>query len=410
MMKEVRVPLLVLFLATSAVPILGQATTKIANSIGECRTHLGTPGSGEYDVEITFSGIAVFDRETDGMIKVRIPNLAKGRAPIKDSHGNKVREKISPHIAYILTDAQTAKPLMDAHQPLQPAFNESSCYFYYRLTDEIITVDPSSAPDTTNKNLCVIDPASDGNVCPSGATEGSMKWLPSLKQILGTAQTPDEPHFKNPDGTTIAAMVRVDRGFLETVANAKKVWAFLKKEGDTEKMKHGMAQEVRWHMRGTGAKFILKLQPLTGSPINLEFLPVGGKVSILIGNSPIDETGPIHKSMNMKEDPHFRAYYEFIKNFDVKSGPIPYKSATPCQTGSKSQTPVLKLCAGCPDPDPAECATQLAETGTLIANKDFKPKPKRSTAKAAKKSSHGRMTTRGNPLPSGLNCGSTQWP
>jgi hypothetical protein len=416
MMKAARVPVFVLFLATPTVPLLGQATTKIANSIGVCRSDLGTPGSGEYDVDITFSGISVFDRSVDGVIDVRIPNLVGGRAVINDTQGHPVRKKIPSHIAYILADVRTAKPLIDAHAPVQPAFNEASCYVYYRLTNEVVMVDPASAPSSTNKNVCVTD-ASDANFCPDGTTEGSMKWLPSLKQILGSAQVPDDPHFKNPDGTTLAGMVRVDRGYLETVVNPpKKLWAFLQNSGDTETKRQAIAQEVHWHMRGAGTKFVLKLQPPTGSPVNLEFEPVAGKVSLFISNSPIDETGPIHKSMSMNEDPHFRAYYEFIKSFDVKKGPLPFKSSKNCQNGSLVSNPVLKLCAGCPNPDPADCATQLAESGNMIASSDFKPKPpaKKSTAKTKyRKSRHGRMSgmaaTR-NPLPSGLNCGSTQWP
>lgn len=409
-MNAVRVPVLVAFLALLAIPVTGQVT--IANSLADCKAGLGSPGNGEYPVDIVFSGISVFDRSNANYFSVRIPNLVNGRAVIKDGGGTIVRDKIKPHIAYILTDVQTAKPLIDAGLPVQPAFNESSCYVYYRLTDEIVTIDASSAPTSTNGTLCVTDakPASSSNFCPDSASVGSMYWLPSFKNVVG-AQTPEAQHFKDPDGTTIAGVVTVDRGYLQTVMNVpKKVWALKEKANDTETMRQAIAQEVHWHMRGTGTYFVVHLKK-PNSTVDLSFTPQNGTgVVLYIFNSPIDETGPV-KGTFMSPDWHFRAYYEFLANYDVKKGPLPFKSSKSCQNGSIGSNPSLALCVGCPNPDPS-CVTRLAESGRTILSSDFKPKKKRSSKKSP--SAHSGMGSTpgpvGQPVPSGLNCGSTQWP
>jgi hypothetical protein len=411
MMKAVRVPLLVSLLISLAVPLMGQTT--IANSIADCQTGLGTPGGGEYPVDIVFSGINVFDRSTDGLISVRIPNLVGGRAVIKDGQGNIVREAIKSHIAYILTDAQTAKPLIDAGLAVQPAYYEGSCYVYYRLTNEIVKALDSSAPPANNGRLCVTD-ASDGKYCPDAATDGSMYWLPSFKKVLGSAQVPDDPHFKNPDGTTIAGVVQVDRGYLQTVVNLpKKVWTFLEKKGDPEVMRQAIAQEVHWHMRGTTSQFVLRLTKPDNTYVDLNFAPQNAKGVVLdIFNSPIDETGPIHQANPMNTDPHFRAYYEFVKAFDVKKGPLPFKSSKSCQNGSLASNPSLSVCVGCPNLDPS-CLIVNAETQKAMLSSQFKSKKHKAAKKAGKNASKGAMAGMAftpSPLPSGLNCAASQWP
>ncbi len=356
------------------------AATTVASTIADCKSALGSPAAGEYEVVITLSGIGVFERrDSDGVMKVRMPNGASGRPQIKDvATGAVLRQAIHPHVAYVLADVATAKPIIDAGTALHPAFYEGNCYKYYPLDGHVITVDDASAPMTINTPLCFSD-ASDGKLCPNATTEGSMRWLPSIQEIRdGTPQTPDPRYFEDdPDPGVISGLVHVDRGYLETVVTLDKVWAFRKSATNlTEYTPQAIAQEVRWHMRGTGSEFVLRLKKKNGTEIRLPFTPVNGLVSIFIANSPSDDTGPV-RTITVAADHHFPLHYEFIENFDPREDRIPYRSNVQnCAAGTVSGSPTLKVC----DPDcPRDPHCPIA-------------------------------VTVGSPIPSGLNCGGTRWP
>ena len=358
-----------------------KASTTVESGIGACKTALGTPGIGQYEVVITLSGIGLFERrDADGVIKVRMPNGAAGRPEVPGANPTDPpqRHAIEPHVAYILADVTTAKPLIDADVPLHPAFYEGNCYQYYPLKGHVITVDAASAPMTINSPLCLTD-ADDGKLCPSAATKGSMRWLPSIKTVTGAAQSPRPDHFDDdPEPSVLAGLVHVDRGYLETVVTLDKVWAFRNSEVDTtEYTPQAIAQEVRWHMRGTGTHFNLLLKRKGGSQIVLPFAPVNGKVEIFIANGPADATGPI-RTVTTSPDHHFPLYYEFIENFAPQTGRIPFRAAQHnCQTGHEpKENPTLQVCQPHCPPDP-NCPPRVVW---------------------------------GQPLPSGLNCGGALWP
>jgi hypothetical protein len=353
------------------------AVTKSLATIDECKTALGPVLTGEYEVVITFSGITLFERkDADGYMNVRLLNAVSGRPASVDP----ILDLIDSHTAYILTDIATARPILDAEVPLHSAYFEGACYNYYPLKGHVITVDDTSVPPASNGTLCVTDTFENGKLCPnedpnSGVvTKGSMRWIPSIKTVLGgTAQTPQKEHFEDVfDPSVLSGMVRVDRGYLETVVTNPVVWGFKKDVGDADYAPQAIAQEVRWHMRGKGSEFVLNLKKKNGNVIKLKFLPVNGKVSIFIANNPADETGPIRIASSMKMDHHFRLYYEFIDGFDPKKTVIPFESTKSCGT-LKGEKPTLLPCA-CSCPKDPNCPIVV------------------------------------EGLPSGLNCGATQWP
>lgn len=357
----------------SAVAI---ASTKIT-TIAACDAALGR---GDYDVEIVFSGIALFERQdAKGYIDVRMPNASAGRAVIKDtSQGSgDGRSAVPSHVAYILSDNDTARPLIDAGIDLQPAFSEASCFSYYRLIGDAVTVDAASAPININNALCLSD-ATDGKLCPGTTTKGSMHWLPSVKGVVGGTPAPHTGHFADtPDPQVLAGIVHVDRGYLETIVTNKAVFGFRMPPGTTEMTPQALAQEVRWHMKGKGTEFKLHLKRKNKPEQILTFVPVNGKVSLFIANNPPGEIGPIHTASNHQHDDHFRLYYEFVNGMKPEAGPVPYTSTSlNCQGGSLAAvTPTLKSCDRCPN-DPTCPVTSGG----------------------------------GGSLPSGLNCGGTQWP
>lgn len=362
--------------AASAVAV---ASTKI-NTIAGCAAALG---KGDYDVEIVFSGIALFERQdAKGYIDVRMPNASAGRPAIKETSqgSNDGRPSVLSHVAYILSDNDTARPLIDAGIDLQPAFSEASCFSYYRLIGDVVTVDPASAPININNALCLSDAKeADDKYCPSTTTKGSMHWLPSIKAVVGGTPAPHTGRFADtPDPQLLAGIVHVDRGYLETVVTNKAVFVFRMPPGTTEMPpKQALAQEVRWHMKGKGTEFKLHLKRKNKPDQVLTFLPVNGKVSLFIANNPPGEIGPIHMASSHNQDDHFRLYYEFVNGMKPETGPVPFTSTSlNCQGGSLAAAdPTLKRCDRCPN-DP----TCPVVTGT------------------------------GSPLPSGLNCGGTQWP
>lgn len=359
------------------------AATKIEASIDSCKSILGPVLTGEYEVVITFSGITLFERrDANGVINVRLANAVTGRP--ENPNTNPKIEKIPKHTAYILADIVTAKPLIDGGEGLHPAFFEGGCYNYFPLSGQVITVDNGSAPSANNGTLCITEAKENNKYCPNAdpsagvVTIGSMRWLPSIKTVLGGGgQTKHAPHFEDePDSSVLSGMVVVDRGYLETVVTNPVVWGFKKKITDADFEPQAIAQEVRWHMRGKGSEFILKLKKKGGGEKLLKFTPVNGKVSIFIANNPSNETGPIHKASSMKMDHHFPLYYEFIDKFDVNKTVIPFVSGDVDCGNLTGQKPALVPCV-CSCPKDPECPI---------------------------------VVTGGQPLPSGLNCGATQWP
>lgn len=380
----------------SAGPAPGNAAQSVLKTaaaatptIDDCVTNLGAVGSGEYEVVITFSGIQMFDRETAGVVNVRMPNAIGGRAEIPDAAhpSTPLRHAIPPHISYILGSSDTMK-LIDTDLA-QPAYYEGSCYQYYRMNGDHVTVAEASAPKGINQSIvCTSDAVTANEYCPNDGstgglkTKGSMHWLPSASTILGGAKKGKADHFVDvPDPAVIAGVVRVDRGYLETVVTNPNVWAFQANSADSEHNAQAMAQEVRWHMRGKGTPFILQVERKSGKKFDLQFMPVNNKVELFIANSPVDETGPIRTSMATSPDHHFPLYYEFVDGFSVADGPIPFTSKSrKCDASVQAEKPTLKRCANCPD-DPYCKASAAMPPGWKAM-----------------------------PLPSGLNCGGQQWP
>lgn len=353
------------------------STAATASATDTCKTALGAPGPGEYEVVITLSGIGLFDRRNPGVIKVRMPNATAGRPEITDPDtGALLREEIEPHIAYILAGTATMKPLIDGGVSLKAAENEGTCYKYYQLDGHVIKVDEASAPMTINPPLCLSD-ASDADLCPTTTTEGSMRWLPSMTTIRGGVTPPQKTdHFEDdPHPSVLSGLVHIDRGYLDTAVMRHVVWAFRSPTNPTEFNPQAIAQEVRWHMRGKGTHFILRLKRRGETEIQLPFAPVNGRVELFIANSPPKYTGPI-RNPTIAHDHHFSLYYEFIDGFDWKTSRVPHESlSSNCGTAIPStERPTLQVCVpGCTDPScpPPPCP---------------------------------------GCLPSGLNCGGTNWP
>jgi hypothetical protein len=369
---------------TASLPSQAVIPTTIANSLADCAGGFGPPGPGEYDVVITFSGIGVFERQdASGYINVRMPNVITGRPAIPDPVNPQLelRSEVQAHSAYVLSDVNAESLMIYADEALQPAFFEGNCYNYHSLRGDTITVSEANAPMDINKPLCFTD-AHDGKYCPDAATVGSMYWIPSIARILGTSQTKKTELFSDPPNPTYTSgVVHVDRGYLETVVTNPTVWSFKIHKKDSHSLLQNIAQEVRWHIRGKGSPFVLELTR-GGTKKLLPFVvPIGKPLSIFIANSPVDQTGPIRQPMGMDTDMDFRLYYEFIYKFDLTKGPIPFSAAAdyqchPDQGDLDPGTPTLQTCSTmCPILDP-NCEKKVL----------------------------------GNPLPSGLNCGDTQWP
>ena len=376
-----------LLILTFVLSTTARAQTTIGDTIDVCKTGLGVPITGEYEVVITFSGIAMFERrDNDGVIYVRLPNAQQGRPKIPDpqQQGEVLRNSIASHTAYILADVRTAKPLIDNDVPLHPAYFEGGCYKYYPLNGHVVTLVDATAPPANNGKLCVTDAYENGKYCPNDniqngkVTKGSMYWLPSIKSTLGGAQTPEPGHFLDvPDPSVLSGLIKVDRGYLETVVTSEDVWGFVMKlnEMGTSKLQT-IAQEVRWHLRGKGSEFKLQLKKKNGNPIELSFVPVNGKVSIFIGNNPASDTGPVRSAGHLSPDNHFPLYYEFVKDFKPETGPLPAHA----------------------DPNIYKCPALVPEEPTLVRCKCSCPADP-----------HCKPNEE-HPVPSGLNCGGTQWP
>jgi hypothetical protein len=364
--------------------------TATASTIDKCITDLGSVGSGEYEVVITFSGIQMFDRQKANVVNVRMPNVVSGRAAIPDAHSTvPLRSAIPPHISYILGEnsrLQNIDPDL-----LQPAYYEGSCYSYYRMNGDHVTVDDASVPTAINNSpLCTSDAKTDGEYCPNDGThggtktKGSMYWLPSMTVINGAHAAKADHLLDVPDPAVMAGVVTVDRGYLETVVTNPSVWAFRASKSDTnEYTPQAIAQEVRWHMRGKGSSFVLHVERRS-KKFDLSFTPVNGKVLLFIANSPAQESGPIRTAMGTSPDDHFPLYYEFLDNFSVADGRIPFTSAAlACDASVIGETPSLQVCLYCKD-DPY--------------------------CKSVQTGASGKAMMVGMPLPSGLNCGGSQMP
>lgn len=393
-------------------------TAQVESSLGVCTTRFGTPAANEYEVDITFSGIGVYDRhETDGFVDLIMPDLSSGKPATVDPRdsGNILRDVIPRHIAYVLARVEAYKPTIDAGTTLTGAEYEPSCYKYFTL-DHVVVTAVDGLPDR-RKNMPVCDTdKTDGDSCPTADTKGSMHWVPKLRSAAGEAPT-DTAHARTPKNADffpdpshpeavalnrdkVAARIRIDRGYLETSVTNGTIWSFRIHEGDSAETgtPQAIAQEVHWHLRAQGTPFVLHLS----SGTDLKFAPpsAGERLKIFIANSPSWETGPIHGASAESKDEHFSVYYDFIKGFPIEDSTIPIASDA-CDGDAAMGTVTLLPCANCPtDPN---CTLEARAAFTLL----LEHKLRRGAKVVTLQHDHGGAL---GGLPSGLNCGQTQWP
>jgi hypothetical protein len=159
-------------------------------------------------------------------------------------------------------------------------------------------------------------------------------------------------------------------------------------------------------MRGVGDHFTLHLTAFDGSySRELVFTPVNNKIDIVIGNAPESETGPIALPHAENSDPHFSIYYEFILNNGTGKGPIPFHFLTTVDCPATNPSFI------CPSPalPPATPAPRAPITPAAKTSKKTQAKPAAKPA-AAHDTHVAAAANNGAPVPSGLNCSSSNWP
>lgn len=328
---------------------------------------------GEFDVTIVFLGLMTFDLTDPKAVSVYLPAI---KQPVEV--GDKPHDHDIPaHVAYILA----RKDSFDGSPTLEAPDEGHDVYGYLRVDGETITIPEDQivpTPLSFNSDGC--------GECPTSADATRLCWLSSMKKVHGTPQKKSSKYFApTPDESLIAAKVPITHGTLGTrvIKNGDgqaMVWAF-ETPGSSGEGKPGqaLAQEVHWTFKAKGNQLALNLTPYgstTSRTVTFKRVNGANMLTIIIGNTTEQDTGPVAVPSSEQEDEHYLIYHRFIENFNG-IGPIPVPARRTCKDANALFAATLQ-----PTPNGKLRSATASATGS-------------STGHAA---------------PGGLNCTPNTWP
>jgi len=366
-----------------------------------------TPTGGKYTVRIAFVGINMIVHSVDPMkatgpdaLTVLIPNAKGGRTAFGTTP-----HTIPSHVPYIMSTVDMLEKTLNQEVDLYAAHNHPTEYHYYILEGEQISIDDAATPIRLNPPLCFSWEAV--AECPTSKENGkSLQWIPSMRALEQDAneQKRDLKHFADiPKRDSISGRIDLLKGTLESCIVSKKKWTFALPDGTTKK-RQVLPQEVIWTLAGVGDQFTLSMKSFDNDTThNLVFTPVNGKIDIVIGNNPAEETGPIDAPIDSQVDPHFPLYYEFIQGNTTGVGPVPTEDAADHKC-------VIDDSFLCDHSLLFQAPAQSPNRPNMPMSPNERDRKAPTTPRHASQMSHATSSNQGQPVPSSLNCDSGQWP
>src|SRR5436189_1418622 len=236
------------------------------------------------------------------------------------------------HQAFISVDSRYSPTLTDAMiqagKTLDSVPHDSSTYAQYTIKGEEIGFQGIQDSDLQYRD--------DGSMCPMrNADEHSLHWMPSLSDILGSAQTLATTATTRTRPIGINARLEIAKGKLETTVRDWHVWDF-KAQGSAQPVfRQALAGVLKYTFTiPAGQNLVITSRVLSGNqgPQDLMTVkPDGNQILITFGNTlPNDRIE--HAVANVKEDPHFSDYYELLAT-RLSTMPTPFQSEDECGGG-----------------------------------------------------------------------------